>query len=156
MKKEVHICESCAAEKGFNMQTAASLPQLLGMAAKKKDAGAPKPSRFASDEDILCPKCGSRWSDFKAKGRLGCPEDYTAFKEKLHPLIACQLAVVPIGSGPLHVGKHPGKRIVIDSVAREARNLELGLKRAVSEERYEDAARIKSELDALKTRSREA
>ncbi|MDR1612535.1 MAG: UvrB/UvrC motif-containing protein [Planctomycetota bacterium] len=150
VKKEVHLCAGCAAEKGFNMQSAASLPQLLGIKAKKQSTEEPRPNRFAPEEDIICPKCGYRWSDFKNKGRLGCSEDYHAFREKLRPLIANQLSATPIGPGPLHRGKYPGKKSSVDPVTREIRNLELDLRRAVDEERYEDAARIKSELRELR------
>lgn len=149
VKKKAHLCEECAADKGFSMQTAASLPQLLGLAAKNKIADGPKPGGHAPEEDVLCPKCGYRWSDFKSKGRLGCPEDYRVFKEKLHPLIAGQVSAAPIAD-PLHVGKAPGRRGDPDPKRREIRRLECDLQCAVKEERYEDAAHIKAEIGRLR------
>lgn len=153
VKKEMHICEACAAEKGFNMQSAASLPHLLGMAAGKKSAPQPAgKTRVGGEDDIVCPKCGTRWSDFKNKGRLGCPDDYRAFRERLEPLIANQLPGLPAESAPFHRGKTPGKRNPPDAARRAIRELEIRLRQAVAREHYEEAARLKARIAELEAR----
>ena len=164
VKKEVHICEACAKEKGFNIQTAANLPQLLGLAAKKgafgKQAAAlssavaaapqPAPKRRVEAEDAVCPICGFTWKRFTEQGRLGCPGDYQHFGDRLRRMIASQLPPRVSRSGPFHVGKIPGR---VDPAAAEnakaVRSLERRLREAAAEEDYERAARLKSELDAL-------
>lgn len=155
VKKEVHICEACAAEKGFNLQGAANLPQLLGLAAKKA-APAPQQAQAAQarpkspDKDLICLHCGSTWSQFGERGRLGCPHDYQAFDIKLHPLIANQLSQGGKHLENFHVGKRPGPRGERDEQEKHIRSLEKQLRQAVAEENYETAAKLKSELDALR------
>lgn len=151
IKKEVHLCESCAAEKGFNMQTAANLPQLLGLAAKKKAELLKQPPRDAED-DMACPVCGFKWSDFRNKGRLGCPNDYVAFGARMKSLVTGQLAQTATAELDLvHVGKvPPGIHPAGDATHSALRNLDRRLKQAVAAEHYEEAARIKAEIDALK------
>lgn len=156
VKKEVHICEACAAEKGFNLQGAANLPQLLGLAAKKPAALAPQtpvpPRPKAVDKDLICLHCGLTWSQFGERGRLGCPHDYQTFDAKLRPLIANQIAHVDKDAESFHVGKRPGVKPVNDELEQSIRSLERKLRQAVAEENYEAAARLKAELDQLRER----
>ncbi|MCC8164833.1 MAG: hypothetical protein LIQ31_01465 [Planctomycetes bacterium] len=155
VKKEVHICESCAAEKGFNLQGAANLPQLLGMAAKKTSTGAAIPGKAVVrpkiiDKDIVCDRCGMSWSQFGERGRLGCPHDYTAFATKLKPLIENQIAAERPAGGPFHVGKHPGVNAMKGDQEKVVRMLRQKLRAAVAEENYEAAAMLKTKIDAFK------
>lgn len=152
VKKEVHICEACATEKGFNLQGAANLPQLLGLAAKKSAPGAPQTAghgKIKAENDLICLQCGTTWSQFNDRGRLGCPHDYQAFDTKLRPLIANQTAANLKNRDTFHVGKKPGAPRV-DSTAQTIRALEKSLRQAVAEENYEAAARLKTELDEVR------
>ena len=153
VKKEVHICEACAAEKGFNLQGAANLPQLLGLAAKKT---VPTPQQAAQlkvkaiEKDLVCLHCGTTWSQFGERGRLGCAHDYQAFDSKLRPLIASQIAPGGKTLESFHVGKRPGPRQLDDERIQHMRSLEKKLRQAVAEENYEAAAKLKSGLDELR------
>lgn len=157
VKKEVHICESCAAEKGFNLQGASNLPQLLGLAAKKNVQASAKSAAAAAvkakppEKDLICPHCGITWSQFGERGRLGCPQDYQSFDIKLRPLIANQLAVNMTEQETFHIGKRPGPRQPDAEREKRIRGLVKKLRAAVAEENYELAARLKSELDGLRT-----
>lgn len=157
VKKEVHICESCAAEKGFNLQGATNLPQLLGLAAKKGAGGSAGAAAAGSqtrskpaEKDLICLHCGTTWSQFSERGRLGCPHDYASFDVKLRPLIANQLAVNLTDQESFHVGKRPGPRQPDAEREQRVRGLVKRLRAAVAEENYEAAARLKSELDGLR------
>lgn len=157
VKKEVHICETCAAEKGFNLQGASNLPQLLGLAAKKgmhlsPQAAQAKGKAKAAENDLVCLQCGTTWSQFSERGRLGCPHDYKAFEKKMRPLIAGQIAQGTKNAEKFHVGKRPGGRSEPDETGMAMRNLEKKLRAAVAEENYEAAARFKNELDELRRR----
>jgi protein arginine kinase activator len=150
VKKEVHICEACAAEKGFNLQGAANLPQLLGLAAKKGQA--PAVRQKPAEKDIVCAQCGSTWSQFGERGRLGCPNDYRMFDAKLRALISGQIAAGGAEGEALHVGKRPGPGRQDGQREQNIRSHEKKLRAAVAEENYELAARLKGELDALRER----
>ena len=154
VKKETHLCEACATEKGINMHTAANLPQLLGLAAKKKIEPLKQQVRDEAN-DLTCPVCGCKWSDFRNKGRLGCPNDYTAFNSKMKALIANQLVNAGITSSDLfHAGKvPPGTHPTPDATQLALRNLNRRLRQAVATEHFEEAASLKAEIDAIKNES---
>ena len=37
--------------------------------------------------DLTCPDCGLKFMEFRARGRLGCPNDYRVFARGLLPLL---------------------------------------------------------------------
>jgi protein arginine kinase activator len=91
--REVHLCESCAEEHGLNVQGAMSVPELLfGMTQGRTDAAAPSKA---------CPHCHLRQTDYKKRGRLGCPACYETFAEELAPMLASMHHAVE------HKGKVP-------------------------------------------------
>lgn len=162
VKKEVHICETCATEKGFNLQGAANLPHLLGMAAKKvmnvpqlKHPVKQKDSKVA-DPDLVCPVCGMTWAQFGDRGRLGCPHDYQAFDSRLRVLVGNQISPHTSRGDVLHVGKRPGEKRQPDELELTIRNLEQRLRQAVAEENYEAAASLKADLDAHRKKKADA
>ncbi len=153
VKKEVHICEGCASEKGFNLSGAANLPQLLGLAAKKVIPAGHKAAAVkarSAERDLVCPFCGTTWTQFGERGRLGCPHDYEAFAPRLRPLIAGQLSGAR-ESGPFHVGKKPGAGRAGGDRAQHMLSLEKKLQQAIAEENYEAAAKLKTGIDKLRT-----
>ena len=80
-KKEIHLCDDCAKEKGGG-QHPVTLPVMLEslLASQEgKEAG--------QAAELACPNCGMTFSEFRSGGRLGCPEDYTAFKKALMPFL---------------------------------------------------------------------
>ena len=126
-KREMHLCEQCAREHDLipdQPTPHVNVKALLGLFA-----GPPLPA-------LTCPACGLQYGEFRAEGRLGCPEDYEAFRSALEPLIE------RIHRSVVHAGKMP------QAVRRQAREAELGdlrerLTAAVAAERYEDAARLR-------------
>jgi protein arginine kinase activator len=79
--------------------------------------------------------------EFRADGRLGCPNDYEAFRAGLQPLLE------RIHHGAVrHVGKSPRRRAGSDHVFAECIDLRRRLQRAVEAEAYEEAARLRDEL----------
>ena len=139
--QEMHLCESCAQQ------------YLSG--ADSDDAGeevssfAEKLAEIVSDEDLdelnqlTCPNCGISFREFRSQGRLGCPHDYIAFKSELMPLLE------NIHGETQHTGKFP-KRAPDDS-RQQYRLIKLRqeLRTAVEEEAYEDAARLRDEIQTL-------
>ena len=142
VKKEVHMCEGCAAKNGFNLQSTAGLPHLLGLAAKGKQSGV-KP---AADE-TSCPNCGMKWSDFRSRGRLGCSDDYRVFREKLEPMLA-----EIHGYNLHHVGKNPATLNEEAKIRKLINIAERKLKVMVAQENYEVAVALRDELVDLKKR----
>ena len=91
-KTEMHLCEHCAQEKNMVM----AFPSLLKTLVKGGDAPASESDAVPS----TCPGCGLAYADFKAKGRLGCPQCYDAFA----PVLGSLLEKVH------HASAHKGRR----------------------------------------------
>lgn len=157
----VNMCEECSKAKGVTEETGFGLAEAFLT-----------PSQRAGDSaEAVCDACGFTASQLKKIGRMGCPECYTAFREGLDGLLR------NMHKGTRHVGKRPGKNVAAPQIlprqrAAAARELSAGLKpppglpppadvnklradldQAVKEERYEDAAKLKAEIERLQTKS---
>lgn len=132
--REVHLCEACAEEHGLNVQNAMSVPELLfGLTQARGDKASPAKA---------CPQCHLRQTDYKKRGRLGCPGCYEAFAEELAPMLASMHHALE------HKGKVPQQhRTAAPAVTREEllRQMETALKA----EDYEAAARLRDRLKEL-------
>lgn len=128
-KKVLNLCEDCAQEKGL-AHGVGPVPGLLASLVGEK-ASAPAPT---------CPECGITFEEFRAKGRFGCPKDYEVFATDLEPLLE------KVHGARRHAGRLPAG--VTPDLARDERlrRLRRELARAVKEEQYEEAARIRDEL----------
>ena len=127
-KKQMHLCEACAEKKEIlshqELNLSAILQTVIG-----QHVGA------LSDElsRLTCPTCGIKYMEFKAGGRLGCPQDYEVFRVALEPLLQ------RIHRAGRHVGKRPphAERHAAMAQLREQ------LRQAVDGEQYEEAARLR-------------
>lgn len=135
--RALSLCSQCAQQQGINTQggqVTLNLPSLLAQMAAATGA----PGRAPVPVEAACPDCGMTVEQFREGGRLGCARCYEAFE----PMIASIVKRVQAGSA--HRGLAPqrlGSQAVQDlSSLREA------LKRAVKEERYEEAARIRDRI----------
>ena len=77
--------------------------------------------------------------EFQAQGRLGCPHDYSVFRNGLTPLLE------RIHRCARHVGKSPRRRPAPQEQAALA-ELRRRLRQAVEAEAYEEAARLRDLL----------
>jgi len=144
-KTEMHICEQCAHEKNMVL----AFPNLLSHIVK---GGAPVPSRGEADAvPATCPQCGLPYSEFKAKGRLGCPGCYDSFAPVLKPL----LEKVHNGASR-HGGRVPTRLKGRVEHREQLAQLEAELAEAVDAERYEKAAELRDSIRALKDDEGEA
>lgn len=135
---KVHLCEECAAKSGFDIQSPISITDLLmGMGGKEAPGSAPEPGK-------PCPSCGQKRADFKKSGRLGCPECYLANKDELMSMIKV------MHRSEQHVGKIPSRESVRVKATTELSILQQSLDKAVSSEQYEEAARLRDTISALR------
>lgn len=141
-KKELNLCENCAQEAGLPFsKSTLSVGDLFGMV----EAGFAKGGR-PREQEIACPQCGMTLKEFRTKGRLGCPHDYQVFKTQLEGLLE------KIHGSARHVGKAPAGQV--QTQARKQKTVELEslrkqLQKAIHEEAYENAAKLRDQINAI-------
>ena len=158
-KKELHLCEDCAREKGDVFKGHFSVHDFLGGladAAKKKTADKEtkkekeaKPKAPVS-ETPPCPACGLSFSEFKTSGRLGCFNDYEHFKKELLPLLE------KIHGATQHTGRVPssvGQKLETQKVLAALRK---DLNLAIQREEYERAAELRDKIKSLESKTSDA
>jgi|SRR5688572_8532820 protein arginine kinase activator len=138
---EVHLCQSCANDKGLTglpVQPKISMGDIL---AKMVDDMSPTEEERIGP--VQCPNCGMHYSLFKETGRLGCADCYTAFGSKLRPLLR------RIHGSIHHVGKLPAGEGEVMTHGRQVQRLHDELQRAVEREEFERAAEIRDRIRIL-------
>ena len=135
---ELHLCESCANQKGAQVESHFGLADLLsGLAEFGK---AQEPTEVSTK---ACPSCGMTYDDFRKVGRLGCAECYTTFKRSLGGLLK------RIHGSPIHLGKSPVRVAKPAKSKSELTELRRKLERAIVEEAFEEAAGLRDQIRRL-------
>ena len=148
-KQELSLCQSCAIEMGFEKAAKElQLPKLFGsliLDILKKESSSTLPARQATS--LTCPYCGTTWEDFKQTGLLGCDKCYEVFYGELKKVLK------QIHGNTRHIGSRPStqKKPVVQNLAK----LRQELKKAVENEEFEKAARLRDQIRELRTRVRE-
>ena len=132
---ELHLCEDCA-------KKALHDPAPSPTATK---GGKPAVEPVAADDPggKQCEACGVKFVEFRNSGRLGCPHDYDAFREELLPLLDS------IHGDVKHQGKGPRKKPKPAAAQMQLAHLRKKLQKAVTDEAYEDAARLRDQIRQL-------
>ncbi|HET7025752.1 MAG TPA: UvrB/UvrC motif-containing protein [Gemmatimonadales bacterium] len=138
----VHLCEKCAADRGFDTGVAASQTPLGGFLATLSSLGELGPSEADTER---CPVCGAGFDDFRKTGRLGCAACYTTFSGPLRELMRrLHGAVAHAGeryrSAPSAAGEAPA------ALPDPVEKLQVQLREAIAAEDFELAARLRDAL----------
>jgi len=128
--EEHHLCEECAHEYLYEPQP-------------KKPGGEEVDEETASLNQRQCPHCGLKFVEFRNSGRLGCPHDYDVFGEELTPLLE------NIHGDTRHAGKTPRRQPQARQNQSELTRLRRQLQNAVSQEAYEEAAKLRDQIRTL-------
>lgn len=137
---KLDLCEECAKQKGVNDPAGFSLADLLmGLGVSQEM------ERASGSTDLRCPNCGHTQADFKKTGRFGCSECYTVFSEGLEALLRTMHKDVR------HAGKIPAVRMRARQRQQQLQKLQAELAKAVSEENFELAARLRDDIKRLQS-----
>ena len=138
---EIHLCETCAKDYLSQAEEAAAPSSDFEF----EQLGEGEAQDVAGVDDRVCPNCGISFKEFRTQGRLGCPHDYVEFETDLLPLIE------NIHGETQHCGKLP--RRAPDSSRRQHQLIRLRseLKAAVEDEDYEQAARLRDEIQEIES-----
>ena len=143
---ELHLCEACANQKGAQVESHFGLADLLSGLA---DYG--KTSEPEEVSTKACASCGMTYDDFRKVGRLGCADCYATFKRSLGSLLK------RIHGSPIHVGKSPARLIKPSKMAKsELLELKRKLEKAIVEEAFEEAARLRDQIRRVEHQEQQA
>jgi protein arginine kinase activator len=133
-RRELHLCVACAREAGVTLPEAAPI---LALDAVIQSLIVTNVGELVGElAGLTCPDCGLKFMEFRARGRLGCPNDYRVFARGLLPLVS------RAHGATRHVGKVARRR----SAAGDRLRLRTQLRDAIAREDYEQAARIRDLL----------
>jgi len=139
--QKVDVCEDCAKKIGVNNPTFAMADLLLGIGASQEIEHA------AGGAELKCPRCGFTQADFKKAGRLGCAECYKTFAEGLESLLKT------MHKGTRHTGKVPVALRQLRDQLDQLKTLHTRLAKAISEENFEQAAKLRDEIKQITPRA---
>lgn len=132
--RKMHLCEKCAQASGIDVNIPASMTNLLlGLGESKKPA--------AAAVTPVCPQCKMRFTDFKKLSLLGCQNCYAVFANELEPLLQ------GMQKGVRHAGKQPVHQAGAVNGAASMAALKKALAAAVLAENYEEAARLRDQIN---------
>jgi protein arginine kinase activator len=105
---------------------------------------------------LTCNECGMTYDEFINSGKFGCANCYDTFSNRIDPILK------KIQGASTHTGRKTkvtktvlNKEEIAQNGKKESNNksrldiLKEDLKKAIAEERYEDAARIRDEIKNL-------
>jgi protein arginine kinase activator len=133
-----HVCAECAEQLGVTPPKQTKFaPEML-----EDLLGGIKTERNDATLTECCPGCGLAPTEFRSKGRLGCPRCYDTFRNELMPLLQ------RIHESQTHTGRLPSTMAEAPDYAETADLTELRqkLEDAVRGERYEEAAQLRDDL----------
>lgn len=133
---EKFLCAECAKANGYYDKMNVFEGSFINPAEFITSVFEPKRS-----QEVTCKGCGTTSEEFRETGYLGCPDCYATFADLVMPMVR------RVQGGVQHVGKGPNAPT---SKMSEREKLELQLKHAVDSEEYEEAARIRDAIKALK------
>lgn len=140
--RQLHLCESCARERGASAVQNFGLADLL---AGLTDLSSKRQGQQAAPR-LACPSCGMTYEDFRKSGRLGCGACYRAFQRYLAPLLK------KIHGSTLHTGRAPAAGQKETAKATDfLKTLRAQLMEAIEQEAFEKAARLRDQIRALES-----
>ncbi len=151
--REYDLCDKCAAASNILNDVNMSFDNLFegflnGMGHGGMLYGDGLYSNKGTD---VCSICGSTFDDFVNGGRLGCPECYDTFRDRLRGVLK------NIQGGVRHTGKGSpeARRIKAQTAPKELteeEKLKNELDVAIKNEEYEKAAELRDKIRALKNK----
>ncbi len=160
VKKELNLCDKCAKELGLkdmSFSMPISFSSFLGdFFNAYSDSLLPS---FMGTKELQCNNCGTTFDDFINTGVFGCDECYDTFEDRIEPLLRkIQGSNKHIGRGYKNddpTRKENNKKVEIKEESEEDKTkskidvLQKDLQKAIKDERYEDAAKIRDEIIKL-------
>ena len=160
VKKELHLCEECSRKLGITDRMDFRMPSLdfsNFFGSFLEDFSTPEFMPLLNEvKQIKCDSCNSTFDDIINTGRYGCANCYDVFEDRMDPILK-KLQGANRHTGRL--GKISDNKLKYEESKENKKQekhenkleeLQAKLKQAIKEERYEDAAKIRDEINKLK------
>lgn len=145
--EEQHLCANCAEGAGMVHPKTTALkisPEMLeDLLGTMHSSGSEGISPQASELEESCPACGLTSSQFRSRGRLGCPRCYDTFRRSLLPLLE------RVHDATSHTGRCPGMTVGPAGADDKLTDLRHNLRDAIDAENYELAAKLRDEIHSI-------
>lgn len=132
--KEYFLCSSCAEGEG------------MGFSNTLKDIIPESFFNILAPEvrsPLVCPECKLSYPEFRKNPKFGCEKCFDAFKEMLPAMIK------NIHGATSHTGKIPKRSGGVILKKKKISDLRAELNKAVAEEKFELAVKLRDEIKAL-------
>lgn len=147
-KREIYVCEDCAKEKGYMLSSDEGYnfhDLLSGLFNYEFSTTEPNQASVKQTEELKCPKCNLTFSEFRRIGKFGCATCYDTFSSRLDSVFR------RVHSGNTsHHGKIPKRKGGFLHVKKEIDELKMKLKQLISDEDFEEAAKIRDRIKSLR------
>lgn len=141
VSQKTSLCRDCALKQGvFTAEKPSLFDDMFSSFADLLG--------FEQVENIVCPVCKLSLKEFKSSGKLGCPNCYDMFRDEIAQVIK---RIAPFETHKQESIKVKPTKPAKPSKEEQILKLREEMKQAVSEERYEDAAKIKKQITKLES-----
>ena len=145
--EEQNLCPNCAESTGMVHPKATPLkisPEMLeDLLGTMQSPDTTETAPRASEPEESCPACGLTSSQFRSRGRLGCPRCYDTFRRSLLPLLE------RVHDATSHKGRCPGNAERVPGVEDKLAELRHSLGDAIKAENYELAAQLRDKIKTV-------
>ncbi len=141
---ERNLCPTCMAkhQKQIPGIDFSNLAGILNSILENKNTSE-REKQEAELESYTCEQCGMTYAEFQQCGMLGCANCYQAFKAPLTALLQ------RVHGNTQHAGRIPGGVRSGVSIRMNIDRLKQKLQRAIADEEYEQAAKLRDAIRAL-------
>ena len=132
--REQNLCHECACAAGYESKSADPLDHLLSSLFGET---------VSLERETACPQCKTTFSQISATGKVGCPECYHTFYDRLAPYIQrVHGSLRHVGCQPTELPKEKPASVTVDELRKQ-------LQEMIATENYEEAARLRDEIRAM-------
>ena len=141
VSRKTSLCRDCAIKEGvFTAEKPSLFDEMFSSFADLLG--------FEQVENIVCPVCKTTLREFKSTGKLGCPNCYEMFREEIAGIVKRIAPFERHKQDAIKIKKTDNKKLTKEEQIKALRE---DMQLAVSEERYEDAAKIKKQIKKLES-----
>ena len=140
---ELHLCSECAREMGFGDKYTELFSDGMNVNSILNQFFALSGKNLVRESGVKCEACGMDYGKFNSTGLLGCDKCYDVFADAVENMLQRTQGATS------HNGKISGPDSEEIKKENEISDLKSQLQKAILEEKYEDAAKLRDRIKEL-------